>query len=336
MEIKNIKSNLFALVALILASFALFAVAQEKSGTANNIFLDSDQDGLSDQEENSYGTDPKDPDTDGDSYGDETEIKSGYNPLIPAPGDKVIKENESYGFEKDEENLTKNVAQKISNLTSPNNKDQEISLSEVSELVNNSLNEAESINLPEISKDEIKIKRQNYANLSEKEKESKKKEDFLSYIVAVYYILSSNSPEPITSDNTLSNIMESLTQDVISAVSDKNPESMQKLSKSGEKILEQMKEVEVPENLVDVHIKGLQFSRYAMELKNDIEITKSDPLSDLTNLTKIQAFLSSLMNYSNELQTEFGKYGLEYNSFLEGKLEDLGAEIPQLTTDEEE
>jgi len=46
------------------------------------IFLDTDQDGLSDQEEKElYGTDPFARDSDSDGFSDAQEIQSGYNPL---------------------------------------------------------------------------------------------------------------------------------------------------------------------------------------------------------------------------------------------------------------
>jgi len=44
--------------------------------------LDSDNDGLTDADElNIYGTDPNNPDTDGDTYPDGVEVANGYNPL---------------------------------------------------------------------------------------------------------------------------------------------------------------------------------------------------------------------------------------------------------------
>jgi len=49
-------------------------------GTNINL-IDSDFDGLSDYEEvKVYGTNPLNDDTDGDSFKDGDEIKSGYNP----------------------------------------------------------------------------------------------------------------------------------------------------------------------------------------------------------------------------------------------------------------
>lgn len=41
---------------------------------------DSDNDGLTDEDEKIYGTDPKNPDTDSDGYSDGDEVKNGYNP----------------------------------------------------------------------------------------------------------------------------------------------------------------------------------------------------------------------------------------------------------------
>lgn len=42
---------------------------------------DSDGDGLSDNEEILYGTDPQNSDTDGDGYSDGEEVKNGHDPL---------------------------------------------------------------------------------------------------------------------------------------------------------------------------------------------------------------------------------------------------------------
>ena len=43
--------------------------------------VDRDQDGLTEDQENRYGTDDRNPDTDGDGFTDKQEIDSGYDPL---------------------------------------------------------------------------------------------------------------------------------------------------------------------------------------------------------------------------------------------------------------
>lgn len=51
---------------------------------------DSDKDGLTDQEEKNWGTNPDKADTDGDKFLDGQEVKNGYDPLKAAPGDKIL------------------------------------------------------------------------------------------------------------------------------------------------------------------------------------------------------------------------------------------------------
>lgn len=47
-----------------------------------SIALDTDGDGLTDQQEIVYHTDPQNPDTDGDGYSDGVEVKKGFSPLV--------------------------------------------------------------------------------------------------------------------------------------------------------------------------------------------------------------------------------------------------------------
>lgn len=51
---------------------------------------DSDQDGLPDNLEAIYRTNPLQSDTDGDGYLDGSEVANGYDPTIPSPDDKIV------------------------------------------------------------------------------------------------------------------------------------------------------------------------------------------------------------------------------------------------------
>ncbi|MCW1930149.1 MAG: calcium-binding protein [Candidatus Kerfeldbacteria bacterium] len=44
--------------------------------------IDSDNDGLTDAQERTYGTSAHNSDTDGDGYSDGEEVRSGYSPLV--------------------------------------------------------------------------------------------------------------------------------------------------------------------------------------------------------------------------------------------------------------
>jgi hypothetical protein len=57
---------------------------------------DSDADGLADWEEQSLGTDPYNPDTDGDGTIDGVEVDTNRDPLKKGPNDKIIKQTEVF------------------------------------------------------------------------------------------------------------------------------------------------------------------------------------------------------------------------------------------------
>lgn len=52
--------------------------------------IDTDKDGLADEDEESYGTDPKNPDTDNDGYSDYEELILGTDPLTPNEYDETV------------------------------------------------------------------------------------------------------------------------------------------------------------------------------------------------------------------------------------------------------
>ena len=72
----NIRSSAF-----VFCIIGIFLVAPQVA-LAEISPLDSDNDGLTDEQEKIYYTDPQNPDTDGDSFTDGTEVLSGYSPLF--------------------------------------------------------------------------------------------------------------------------------------------------------------------------------------------------------------------------------------------------------------
>lgn len=63
--------------------FSCLIIPKVTWATDQTTFIDSDGDQLWDYEEAKYGTDPQNPDTDGDGYADKLELINGYNPLGP-------------------------------------------------------------------------------------------------------------------------------------------------------------------------------------------------------------------------------------------------------------
>lgn len=63
--------------------------AQKNADVAATLNSDADHDGLKAWEEALYGTDPNNPDTDGDGTSDGDEVKAGRSPLVKGPNDKM-------------------------------------------------------------------------------------------------------------------------------------------------------------------------------------------------------------------------------------------------------
>ncbi|MCX6763642.1 MAG: hypothetical protein NTZ97_02820 [Candidatus Moranbacteria bacterium] len=334
MKISNLKPTLFVLACLFALSFSFFSVAQEKPFNAN-IFLDSDQDGLTDAEEKSYGTDPQNRDTDGDGYSDGVEVRSGYNPLKPAPGDKlftaeatsVSAPSASANGTEAKPNITNQVAQKVTqlmNTTDPEN--QQISIDQIQQLTDEVVNkDIGAEDLPAISPDEIKIKKANTKNLSAEKLKQQKQEDFSTYIASVFYIFSSNSPAPLTSGK-LDTFLSSITGSITSALTNREPALLNDVAASGQKILDQLKAVEVPEDLVGIHTKALQFAKYAIILKDRIAPNPEDPMADIANFSKMQGLMETMMAFMSELQSKFSELGIDYTDVLKQKIEQMGVD----------
>lgn len=328
------KIQIIVLSGLVIISFAFFAIAQENTSSSHNIFLDSDQDGLSDEEERSYGTDPYKKDTDGDGYSDGAEIKSGYDPLKPAPNDKIFKEPEVQAIEipdlSQEKNLTKKLAYQIAELTNQTGENGEIDLQDVQDIVNETLNtQEEEISLPEINKDEIKIKEQDYDDLDEDERKEKMKEDFLEYTASMYYILVSNSPDPVTSSSDLNNVLNSTFSTINNAILTRDSSSLNKIQDSAEKMSEQIKDVEVPEDLLEAHVKALSFAMLAQEFESYINTDTQDPIKDISNLSKLQGLVTNMIDFASEIQEKLKDYDIEYyDEEFNEKIESMGLEAP--------
>jgi len=344
MKLRNFNLSFLVLVGLMFLSFAFFVVAQEQNSTTNNVFLDSDQDGLTDAEEKTYGTDPRKADTDGDSYSDGAEIKSGYDPTKPAPGDKIVASQDpkssgsvlgqnsaNNNTADDGNNITQTVSQKIAELSnSTNPDDQNVSMDKIKSMIDDSMNSSsQADDLPQIKDSDIKIIKQNYKG-SEEKITAKKKEDFINYITAVFYIMSSNSPHPITSNTDITGVISQVSMEITTAMISRDTSSLNSLNESGKKILEQLKEIEVPEEMVDTHKKAMVYAMYSQKLKDYITPNPEDPLKDIANFSKISAFIGNLTQFSSDVQGKFTEYDISYDDTIKNKIKSFGIEPPSI------
>jgi hypothetical protein len=310
---KNTKYAFFLFFGLLIFSAGFFVFASDAIST-KNIFQDSDQDGLSNDEEKLYGTDAFKKDTDGDGYSDGIEVESGYDPLKHAPGDKIIKENKTSSVTTTSapKNLTQRVSGEIAGiLKSTNESGQTISMEEINASVEKVLSgNMEEITLPEVNIKDIKI-RKLPKNLKEKNRAEAERKDAIEYLTVLAYLTANNAPQTFRTQDDLGSILTNLSNDSLAALSSGNMSAIEQLSLRGEKMLGELKDVEVPEKMLDVHVKALKMAQYAMQLKSELKPAESDPIGQIAVLSKAQGFLGSVVSFVEEIQKKLTDYGIE-------------------------
>ena len=162
----NLRWSIFVFAFLCLFSSALYVAADEASTTDAIVFDDADSDGLSNEEEKIYGADPDVADTDGDGYSDGVEIEGGFDPLKPAPGDRVtpdevnVLEVSDAALNLGGVNLTEKASEELAAMVSEKEEGSEITSEDLNTVMANVMAAGqEDIVLPEIDTKNLKIKK---------------------------------------------------------------------------------------------------------------------------------------------------------------------------------
>lgn len=320
LKTKIFNKSLFIFLFLAIFSFGFLALADEQEVVTT--FLDDiDQDGLTADEEKAYGTDPTNNDTDGDSYSDGVEIESGYDPLLPAPGDRIVPENEetesaaatSETTEPETVNLTELATEELNTIVSEKQDAQE-------ELTNEDLNQAvanvlaqsnQEVELPEVDVDKIKIKELE-AKLSESEKENKRKDDVMEYLTVMGYIVMSNFPREIRSQSDLKSFaLRSVESGMVSLASG-NYSFLTDVQKRMQRIQKEIEGVEVPESMMSTHVRALKLAGFITIMIDKIYTINpvSDPIGQMDQLAKIQGGILEMQNFYDETASMLTQLGL--------------------------
>jgi hypothetical protein len=369
------KANKTKIIATGIATFAvffwtLFAIADNKNG--NSLFLDSDQDGLTDQEEKMIGTDPQNADTDGDGYSDGKEVSSGYNPLKSAPGDQIVaganlsagqKEsggdaaqnsptasapsdlgslsgsasllgldsqsltNDTLGdlsSDPQNPNLTNEMIGQLMSLTKDKAGSSEdfasnptFSADDLSSVAQNALQTTNiTEELPTIREDEVKllppIKEK---GLKPEEVKEKQKKEIEKYLASLAFVFASNSPFTIDQPENLASSLEKEQGNLLSALTTGNKAKVDDYAQKARAAVDQIKKIEVPYVLADLHKSALQLAIYTMDLKDKAVIDPNDPLKSLTAFSQLQAVGQAAVKLEGEMKSVANQYGISFINF---------------------
>ena len=315
----NLRWSIFVFSFLCLLSSALYVAADEASTTEVVVFNDADSDGLSNEEEKIYGTDSEVADTDGDGYSDGVEIEGGFDPLKPAPGDRVTPDetavvvNDAGIASANGVNLTNKASEELATMVSEKEEGAEITSEDLNTVMANVMAVAsEDIVLPEVSTESIRIK-EVPAKLSAEDKEEQNRQDVVQYLTLVSYILISNAPVQIRDTQALEGFVLSSGQQMVVSMLSGNYAYLDTIEERGKKALDEVSGVEVPASMVDTHVKTIKMLTFASNLKESIKATVSpdDPLGQMYMFSKAQGFLMSLDGFMKETQGKLTAIGIE-------------------------
>ncbi len=315
----NLRWSVFLFAFLFLFSSALYVMADEASSTDVVAFDDSDADGLSDEEEKIYGTDPEVADTDGDGYSDGVEIEGGFDPLKPAPGDRItpeevtIESTETGAVDTGVVNLTEQASEELANLVSEKQEGEEITSEDLNTVLANVMAAGqEDVVLPEVDTTTLKIKKLS-SKLSEDERNEQNRQDVIEYLTLTSYILISNAPVQIRDTQALKGFTMDAGKQMIVGLLSGNYSYLDTIEERGKKALDEVSGVEVPESMLDTHVKTLKMLTFASNLKQSIKATVSpeDPLGQMYMFSKVQGFLMTLDGFMQETQGKLTSIGIE-------------------------
>jgi len=365
-------------VSFVVCGATFFALAE--SQTNNSLFLDSDQDGLTDQEEHMIATDPEKADTDGDGYSDGKEVESGYNPLKPAPGDKIVPASQpSTPLSTDQTDSAKAASSAdsaVSDQTPVNGQDDPANAALLAQagqtnlLGNDAMNDLDSDpnnpnltnemigqlmqltknkattdssfadnptfsstdltqvaqgalqtvditkDLPEIQDSELNILPPvDDKKLGEEEIKAKQKTEIEKYLSQSAFIFASNSPFPVDNPDNLETQVSAESNNLISAISSGDTSKVEAYAQKAQTGIDQVKKIEVPYVLKDIHKSMLQLAIYTLSLKDSVAINASDPMKSLAAVSSLQTVAQNATKLQSEFSQILKNYEIEFINF---------------------
>ncbi len=322
--IKEIRQGVLMIVpALFLAYFAA-AVAQNHKESSLSLQLDFDQDGLSNKEEELYGTDPDNPDTDGDGFSDGVEVANGYDPLIHKDrGDRLMGLDTTQPVTSDNVNfsrhLTSELRTRVAGIAFDVATGKEVTLDDVNKEMQSFVDRAVSEDeVPTVDVNTLRIKRQEYADLSADERKRRVSQDVQDYAAAIGYIFAlarqsagfTSPADVLTADGADVVVNEALLQAEMLADDYTADTPFTQMLNASEKVVREMQELEIPEVVVPLHIEGLQIALMTNDLAKDareIDLA-ADPAAAAVVYSRAAALTALGASFSEKVNEFARKY----------------------------
>ena len=310
------------LVIFIIVIVAVFAIlnrksepkspaGEKKTGNTDVEINDSDNDGLADWEEVLWKTDPNNPDTDSDGTNDGEEIRTGRNPTIAGPDDKmeagminsIVPTGEKKSSSFNELNRTQEFAQKFMSqyLLQKSLSGGALSETVKEQIINSTLNETP-----------LELTFKTYGAGDIKTTADNSKERIKAYGNQVGKIIKENQIG-INGEEMLTIIKNAVTSGDKS-----NLGEIENIINKFTKIIEGALKIEVPSNATDLHKEFLNTTSKLTENIIGFYRIFDDPIGGLASTSEFGTVMKDLDSLEKETNSYFEKKGITYQKTDDG------------------
>ncbi|MEI9966487.1 MAG: hypothetical protein WDN67_02450 [Candidatus Moraniibacteriota bacterium] len=131
------------------------------------------------------------------------------------------------------------------------------------------------------------------------------------YLTVIAYLFANNAPQSFTNEDEFGAMLGALAQQGTLSLTSGNSAYLDALAEKGKNITDGALDIEVPEQMLSVHVKALQLAAYAQTLKDELRPGEADPLGQIATLSKVQGFLNVMSSFMDEVHARMGDYGIE-------------------------
>ena len=198
----------------------------------------------------------------------------------------------------------------LSNVSSENSS---VKMQDINDSVEQLLQQSRvNVEFPEVDIKSIHIKKIKCKDSEEEEKCLKREKDAtIEYLTALSYLVANNSPIALKNNGDLDLAASSMVSDITSALSTGNFAVLLKNKGKAEVFLNNVKDIEVPENMVSTHVKALQLALFSIGLADAFGEVGNDPMGQISLLSQVQGLLGFATSLASDIQAEFKKLGID-------------------------